>query len=107
MDLHEELRALSTGEKFLRYAFIDWLHVTMRERAAYWKQRGKFRAIREVDANNAFHHTHATARFMRNQIKTMHIDGVEVMAYDAKAEALEDYFSSIQAPPHKVPGIST
>jgi len=69
--------------------------VAIRERAAYWKQRGKFREIREADANTAFHHAHATARLRRNQIKTLVIDGTEVTAHNAKADALTAYFSSI------------
>jgi len=69
--------------------------MAIRERAAYWKQRGKFRAIREADANTAFHHAHATNRFRRNQIKTVTVNGCELTAHNAKAEALTTYFSSI------------
>ncbi|PUZ68099.1 hypothetical protein GQ55_3G488300 [Panicum hallii var. hallii] len=82
-------------ENFLRLACSDRSLMAVRERAAYWKQRGKFRAIREADANTAFHHAHASVRLHRNQIKTLVIDDVEVTAHDAKAEALTAYFSSI------------
>ena len=94
-DLHEECRALSAGESYLRQACTDRLHLAIRERAAYWKQRGKFRALREADANTAFHHAHATTRFRKNQIKTLTIDGCDVTAHDTKSEALTGYFSSI------------
>jgi len=69
--------------------------MAIRERAAYWKQRGKFRAIREANANTAFHHAHATNRFRRNQIKTVTVNGCELTVHNAKAEALTTYFSSI------------
>ena len=94
-DLQEEYRALSAGERFLRCACTDRLQMAIRERAAYWKQRGKFRAIREANANTAFHHAHATNRFRRNQIKTVTVNGCELTAHNAKAEALTTYFSSI------------
>jgi hypothetical protein len=93
--MQEELHLLSAGENFLRLACSDRLLMAVRERAAYWKQRGKFRAIREADANTAFHHAHASVRLHRNQIKTLVIDDVEVTAHDAKAKALTAYFSSI------------
>jgi len=94
-DLQEEYRVLSAGEHLLRGACTDRLQLAIRERAAYWKQRGKFKAIREADANTAFHHAHATNRFHRNQIKTLTVNDCELTAHDAKAEALTAYFSSI------------
>ena len=94
-DLQEEYRGLSAGERFLRDACTDRLQLAIRERAAYWKQRSKFKAIREGDANTAFHHAHATNRLRRNQIKTLTVDGCELTAHDAKTNALTAYFSSI------------
>jgi len=94
-DLQEEYRGLFAGERFLRDACTDRLQLAIRERAAYWKQRSKFKAIREGDANTAFHHAHATNRLRRNQIKTLTIDGCELTAHDAKTNALTAYFSSI------------
>jgi len=98
-DLQEEYRALSAGERFLRSACTERLQLAIRERAAYWKQRGKFKAIREADANTAFHHAHATTRFRRNQIKTVTVNDCELTAHTAKAEALTAYFTSILGTP--------
>ena len=98
-DLHEEIRVLSTGERFLRMACTERLQQAIRERAAYWKQRGKFKAIRETDANTAFHHAHATNRLRRNQIKTLRVNDCEITAHDAKAAALAAYFSKLLGTP--------
>ena len=98
-DLHEEIRVLSTGERFLRMACTEHLQQAIRERAAYWKQRGKFKAIREADANTAIHHAHATNLLRRNQIKTLRVNDCEITAHDAKAAALAAYFSKLLGTP--------
>jgi negative regulator of replication initiation len=44
---YEDGRQLSDGELALRQIVTDRLHLATHERAAYWKQRAKFRALRE------------------------------------------------------------
>lgn len=88
LDLLEEGRLLSAGERTLREQCRDRLAIALRERAAYWKQRGKFRAIREDDSNTQFFHARASQRLRRNQIRVLEIDGVAVAAHDAKTQAL-------------------
>lgn len=56
LDVLEEERRLSAGELLLRRDCQDRLALTVRERAAYWKQRRKFQAIREGNANTGFFH---------------------------------------------------
>lgn len=75
-DLLEEARDLSAGEQVLRHECRERLALSIRECAAYWKQRGKFRAVREGDADTAFFHTHASGKLRRNQIRGLEIDGV-------------------------------
>jgi predicted glycosyl hydrolase (DUF1957 family) len=44
----------------------DKLQEVLKAKAAYWKQRNKQKAIRESDANTAYHHAQATQRLRRN-----------------------------------------
>jgi len=55
------------------------------------------RAIKEGDANTAYHHAHAqaTQRLRRNNIWHVEVDGVLVANHEAKTNALTQYFSSI------------
>ncbi|CAN6341061.1 unnamed protein product [Urochloa humidicola] len=94
-DVLEEGRMLSAGERYLRLACQERLALALRERAAYWKQRGKQRAVREGDANTQFFHAHACARLRRNNIRALEIDGVLVSAHDAKTGALTAHLSGL------------
>jgi len=67
----------------------------LKKRAAYWKQRGKFKTIREGDSNTKFFHAHATARLRRNTIRSIAVDGVQVTTHAVKVQALTAYFKSI------------
>jgi hypothetical protein len=84
----EEGRSLSTGEHRLRQACKDRLALVLRERAAYWKQRGKCRAIHEGDSNTRFFHARAGCRLRSNNIRALEIDGVLVSSHDSKMRAL-------------------
>lgn len=44
LDLFEETRTLSTGEQMLRKLCRDRAALFIKEQAAFWKQRGKYRA---------------------------------------------------------------
>lgn len=95
LDVLEEGRYLSAGELELRRACQERLALAMRERAAYWKQRGKFRAIREGDANTAFFHAQATQRLRRNNIRTLNADGVAVSSHHDKTVALTAHLQNL------------
>ncbi|CAN6206900.1 unnamed protein product [Urochloa humidicola] len=95
LDVLEEGRILSAGEVLLRQACRDCLALSLRERAAYWKQRGKQRAIREGDSNTAFFHAHASARLRRNAISTLEVDSVLVASHDAKTTVLTQHLSAL------------
>jgi hypothetical protein len=60
----------------------------MCKRAAYWKQRGKCRAIREGDSNTRFFHARAGYRLRLNNISALEIDGVLFSSHDGKTRAL-------------------
>lgn len=95
LDLLEEHRCLSPGEQVLRSLCREKLMVLLKARAAYWKQRGKFRAIHEGDENTKFHHARASHRMRRNQIKALEVDGVRYTRHADKARILDDHFSAL------------
>ncbi|XP_072150114.1 uncharacterized protein [Setaria viridis] len=94
-DVLEEVRSLSAGERWLRAACQDKLMLAVRERAAYWKQRGKHRAIREGDANTRFFHARATQRLRNNSIRSFEVDGVVVSSHHDKTVALTAYLQGL------------
>ncbi|CAO2142968.1 unnamed protein product [Urochloa humidicola] len=96
-DVLEEGCDLSAGEQLLRRLCRDRLALDVRERAAYWKQRGKQRAIREADSNTQFFHAHASQRLRRNHIRTLEVDGCVVTAHDAKTAALSSHLQGLLA----------
>lgn len=53
-DMFEEWRNLFVGEWHLRQLCHDRLALFISQRMAYWKQRRKFCALREGDANTKF-----------------------------------------------------
>jgi len=71
----------------------------IKDHAAYWKQRSKQRAIREGDANTAFHHAQATARMRWNNIRHIEIGGILVANHEAKVKALTVHYNSILGSP--------
>lgn len=84
LDFFEEQRPLSSDETQVRRQCQDRLALAIKERAAYWKQRSKSRAIREVDANTAFHHAQATVRLRSNKIRMVECDGHQITSHDGK-----------------------
>jgi hypothetical protein len=77
----------------------DCLSQAIKEKATYWKQRSKFRAIREGDANTAFHHAQATVRLRCNNIRCVQVQGDVIHNHDGKVQALTDFFRSIIGQP--------
>ncbi|XP_066373069.1 uncharacterized protein [Miscanthus floridulus] len=92
-------RALSFDELQARKTCIDYLAQAIKEKAAYWKQCSKFRAIREGDANTAFHHAQATVRLRNNTIRWVEVHSSVIANHDAKIQALTNFFSSIIGDP--------
>jgi hypothetical protein len=54
------------------------------QRTAYWKQQGKFRALREGDTNTKFFHARASCRARQNAIHALEVDGVQLVSHDDK-----------------------
>lgn len=99
IDFYEEHCALSGDEFQVRKHCQISLAQAIKERAAYWKQRSKFRAIKEADANTAFHHAQATVRLRSNKIRLIECDGQQLTNHDAKLAALSAFFSGIIGEP--------
>ncbi|CAN6162275.1 unnamed protein product [Urochloa humidicola] len=95
LDYYEDLRILSADECCARALCQDRLALAIKERAAYWKQRGKIRAVRESDSNTHFFHAQATQRLRRNNIRGIEVDGELVTAHEGKVAALTAYYKGI------------
>nr|XP_051207036.1 uncharacterized protein LOC127322116 [Lolium perenne] len=95
LDLFEETRPLSAEELALRVSCRDTLERLILERAAHWKQRGKFRAIVEGDENTRFFHARASQRMRHNSIRSLDIDGAVVVSHEAKAAALHSFYGEL------------
>jgi hypothetical protein len=67
----------------------------IRQRAAYWKQRGKFKSLREGDSNTKFFHARASMRQRKNTIAALSVDGRDLVSHEDKSAALADYFTTI------------
>jgi hypothetical protein len=98
-DLLEEGRLLSEGEQLLRAQCREQLALSLRERAAYWKQRGKFRAVREDDSNTRYFHARANQRLRQNQIRVLEVDGVTVASHTDKTAALTAHLKELLREP--------
>jgi hypothetical protein len=94
-DSLEEDRCLSNAEIQVRQLSSERLALELKKKAAYWKQRGKFRAMREGDSNTAFFQAQANGRMRRNKIRSIEVDGVLVTNHNGKVQALNDYFKAI------------
>jgi hypothetical protein len=78
---------------------LDCLSQAIKEKAAFWKQQSKFRAVKEGDANTAFHHAQATVRLRSNNIRFVEVQGSIIASHDGKIQALTNFFSSIIGDP--------
>jgi hypothetical protein len=95
LDFYEELRPLSQGELSLRDECRDRLCALILARAAYWKQRGKFRAVAEGNENTRFFHARASQRLRRNHIRALDLGGALVVSHDAKAAVLHSFYTAL------------
>lgn len=93
-DQLEEYRVLSTGEQLLRRLCQDRLELAIKERAAHWKQRGKFRRLCEDDTNTDYLHARATHRLHRNQIRCLEVGDAVLTAHADKTQAVTAHFSA-------------
>jgi hypothetical protein len=94
-DFMEESRALSGAEASLRADARAALELSVRTQAAFWKQRGKFRVVREGDENTRFFHAMASQRYRRNMIRALEVGDAVVVAHRGKAEALHAFYSDL------------
>lgn len=94
-DFLEEDRCLSNVEIQVRQLCSDRLALEIKQKAAYWKQRAKFRAVREGDSNTAFFQAQATGRMKRNTIRCIEVDGIQVTNHQSKVQALTAHFRNI------------
>jgi hypothetical protein len=101
LDFFEEGRVLSGDEQELQRDAHRTLELSVLPRVAFWKQRGKFRALAKGDSNTKFFHARASQRYRRNNIHALDIGGEVTVAHEAKAIALHRFFSELlgRAPP--------
>jgi exonuclease III len=76
LDMFEECCDMSVGELYLHQLCKDHLSLLVLEKVVHWKQRGKFKAIREGNENTRFFHAKASMRLRKNQIRMVEADGV-------------------------------
>ncbi|KAJ1278642.1 hypothetical protein BS78_04G094500 [Paspalum vaginatum] len=94
-DFLEEHSRLSATEMQVRDLCQGSLGNTLRERAAYWKQRSKQCVIREGDENTAYHHAHATQRRRLKLIHAVEVEEATLTGHDANTAPLTGYFSKL------------
>lgn len=95
LDFWEECRPLSLDEKQLREDARAALAASIRRQSAYWKQRGKCRAVCEGDENTGFFHASASHRRRANMVRVLDVDGAMVMDHAGKAAALLTFYSEL------------
>lgn len=95
LDVFEEWRTLFAGEQCLWKVCQARLALFINQRAAYWKQRGKFRSLREGDTNTRFFQVRASTRARRNQIQRLEIEGTTLVSHGHKTTALMSYYTDI------------
>nr|XP_020185877.1 uncharacterized protein LOC109771591 [Aegilops tauschii subsp. strangulata] len=95
LDFWEECRTLSSDEHQLRQDTRVALAASIRRQSAYWKQRGKCRAVCEGDENTGFFHASASHRRRANSIRVLDVDGAMVLDHAGKAAALLTFYSDL------------
>nr|XP_020167362.2 uncharacterized protein LOC109752860 [Aegilops tauschii subsp. strangulata] len=95
LDFWEECRPLSSDEHQLRKDARMALAASIRRQSAYWKQRGKCRAVCEGDENTGFFHASASHRRRANTIRVLDVDGAMVLDHAGKAGALLTFYSEL------------
>jgi hypothetical protein len=85
LDTFEEVRPLSNDKIQVRQMSYERLALELKQRATYWKQRSKFREMREGDNNTAFFHA----------IRNLEVDGTQITNHNGKVQASTEYFRTI------------
>jgi hypothetical protein len=67
----------------------------VRRSAAHWKQRGKFKEIKEGDENTRFFHARASQRYRRNYVRELLVDGAVVVDHAGKEAALHGFYKEL------------
>jgi hypothetical protein len=94
-DYLEEFKSLSPGERCLKGQCSNRLQLFLSQKAAYWKQRGKMKSLKEGDADTKFFHARASCRQRSNRIAAITVDGTVLVNHAAKSEAMTNYYTSI------------
>jgi hypothetical protein len=98
-DFIEESRNLSTVELNLRRLIIKILQRTIKERMAFWKQRSKIKFAIEGDENSKYFHAIASARYRKNKISTIEINGSEFTDHHLKMQILTAFYQQLLGQP--------
>lgn len=100
-DVAMESRSLSTEERALRWALKKKLLGLASLERTMARQRSRLLWLKEGDACTRFFHLQASHRRRKNFISQLLVDGVVVSDHEAKAMAVDDFFSSLLgAAPH-------
>ncbi|CAO2039804.1 unnamed protein product [Urochloa humidicola] len=95
LDLLEEARPLTHGERTLREDASRSLQAISAEKLAFWRQRFKIRLAMEWDENSRFFHAAASGRRRKNLIHSLDHDGQSYTAHDAKDAILHDFYAEL------------
>jgi hypothetical protein len=71
---------------------MDALHLSIKEKALYWRARAKIRYVLEGDENTKFFHASATSRLRRNSIPSLVVEGATLSDHSSKALVLKEFF---------------
>jgi hypothetical protein len=91
-DFFEEYRPLGPAERALQHDAREALALSVKQKAAFWKQSGNFWAIKEGDENTKFFHMRASHCPRKNSIRSLTVDGVDIIDHDGKAQALHAFY---------------
>lgn len=86
---------MSAGERRLRLLCSEKVELIIAQCVPCWKQRGKFCALCEGDANTRYFHAKASGRVRRNTIRAIEVDGAQLVAHQDKVSALTAYYNAI------------
>lgn len=75
------------------------LSSSVKRQRVYWRQRGKCKAVRFGDENTQYFHAQASQRRRGNAIRVLSVDGNELVAHNAKAEALRSFYANLLGRP--------
>ena len=73
----------------------DRLTLLVKERAACWRQQGKFNNIIEGDASTKYFHAHASSKLRHNQIRVVECNGTRIMDQTGKSATFTDYYTAL------------